>query len=55
MQRIISWNVASVRSRMPVLSRFLSEKNPNIVFLQEIKATQENFPFLDFKALGYFS
>ena len=40
---------------MPVLTRFLSEKAPDIVFLQEIKATQENFPFLDFKVLGYFS
>ncbi len=53
MQRIISWNVASVRSRMPVLSRFLQQENPDIVLLQEIKATEENFPFLDFKTLGY--
>ena len=53
MQQIISWNVASVRSRMPVLSRFLQENQPDIVLLQEIKATEENFPFLDFKALGY--
>ena len=53
MQQIISWNVASVRSRMPVLTKFLSENQPDIVLLQEIKATEENFPFLDFKALGY--
>ena len=53
MQQIISWNVASVRSRMPALTKFLSENQPDIVLLQEIKATEENFPFLDFKALGY--
>ena len=53
MQQIISWNVASVRSRMPVLIRLLNEKKPDILLLQEIKATEENFPFLDFKALGY--
>ncbi len=53
MQRIISWNVASVRSRMPVLEKFLKEYQPDIVFLQEIKATEENFPFMVFKALGY--
>ena len=53
MQQIISWNVASVRSRMPVLSQFLQEYRPDIVLLQEIKATEENFPFLDFKTLGY--
>ena len=53
MQQIISWNVASVRSRMPALIRFLQEKEPDVVFLQEIKATEENFPYLDFKTLGY--
>ena len=53
MQQIISWNVASVRSRMSVLMKFLQESQPDIVLLQEIKATEENFPFLDFKALGY--
>ena len=53
MQRIISWNVASVRSRMPILIKFLQENQADIVLLQEIKATEENFPFLDFKALGY--
>lgn len=53
MQQIISWNVASVRSRMPILTKFLQENEPDIVLLQEIKATEENFPFLDFKALGY--
>ena len=53
MQRIISWNVASVRSRLPALEKFLKEYQPDIVFLQEIKATEENFPFMDFKGLGY--
>lgn len=53
MQRIISWNVASVRSRLPVLEKFLLEFQPDICFLQEIKATEENFPFMDFCRLGY--
>lgn len=53
MQQIISWNVASVRSRMPVLVKFLQETKPDMVLLQEIKATEENFPFLEFKTLGY--
>ena len=53
MQRIISWNVASVRSRFPVLEKFLLEFQPDICFLQEIKATEENFPFMDFKRMGY--
>lgn len=53
MQRIISWNVASVRSRLPVLEKFLLQIQPDICFLQEIKATEENFPFMDFKSMGY--
>ena len=53
MQRIISWNVASVRSRLPVLEKFLLQFQPDICFLQEIKATEENFPFMDFKRMGY--
>ena len=53
MQRIISWNVASVRSRMSALEKFLFKYQPDIVFLQEIKATENNFPFLDFKQMGY--
>lgn len=55
MQRIISWNVASVRSRLPVLEKFLRQEAPDVVFLQEIKATEETFPFMAFETLGYHS
>lgn len=51
--KIVSWNVASVRARMDTLNRFLSEYNPDIVFLQEIKSTDETFPFFDFQVAGY--
>ena len=53
MQQIISWNVASVRSRMPVISKFIQENQADIVLLQEIKSTEENFPFLELKTHGY--
>ena len=53
MQRIISWNVASVRARMPVLVSFLRTERPDFVFLQEIKATDDTFPFMDFQIEGY--
>ncbi|MBR6675332.1 MAG: endonuclease/exonuclease/phosphatase family protein, partial [Alphaproteobacteria bacterium] len=53
--KIVSWNVASVRARMEPLSRFLSEYAPDIVLLQEIKATDETFPFFDFQLAGYTS
>ena len=53
MQKIISWNVASIRARMPTLTRLLTEENPDIVLLQEIKAEESSFPFFDLKLLGY--
>lgn len=55
MQKIISWNVASVRARLPVLIDFLVREKPDCMFLQEIKATEENFPFFDFQMAGYTS
>ena len=53
MQKIISWNVASIRARLPVLTKLLQEESPDIVLLQEIKAEENNFPFFDLKTLGY--
>ena len=53
MKKIISWNVASIRARMDGLKALLSNENPDIVFLQEIKATEDQFPFFEFLALGY--
>ena len=43
MQKIMSWNVASVRARMPALEQVLKTYQPDILFLQEIKATDDNF------------
>ena len=53
--QIISWNVASVRARLPLLKKLLTEENPDIVLLQEIKATHETFPFEEISSLGYYS
>ena len=53
MQKIISWNVASVRARLPLLLEMLSEQNPDVVFLQEVKAEEVDFPFMDIDLAGY--
>lgn len=53
--QIISWNVASVRARLPLIISLLKNKNPDIVFLQEIKATDDVFPFQAFKEAGYYA
>ena len=53
MQKIISWNVASVRARLPALMKLLETELPDFVLLQEIKAEEDTFPFFDLKTLGY--
>ncbi|MBQ3695502.1 MAG: exodeoxyribonuclease III [Alphaproteobacteria bacterium] len=53
MQKIISWNVASIRARMLALEKLLAQENPDIVCLQEIKSEENNFPFFELKTLGY--
>ena len=42
--RLATFNVNSVRSRLPVLERWLPEGDVDLLFLQEIKATDADFP-----------
>lgn len=42
--KIASFNVNSVRARLPNLTEWLAEAQPDIVFLQEIKVETEGFP-----------
>jgi len=51
--RFITWNVNSVRLRLPGLERLTEEISPDVVCLQEIKADKTKFPFDAVKALGY--
>ena len=51
--RIATWNVNSVRQRMDSLQRWLKERQPDIVCLQEIKCTDDAFPRESIEALGY--
>ena len=53
MQKIISWNVASIRARWPVFKNLLRQESPDIVLLQEIKATEDTFPIMDCQMEGY--
>ena len=53
MTRIATWNVNSVRARLPRVTEWLSEAAPDIVLVQEIKATDENFPFDSIEDAGY--
>ena len=51
--RLATWNVNSVRQRVPHLERFLTEERPDVVCLQEIKVETADFPLQVFDALGY--
>jgi len=51
--RIASWNINSVRLRLPLVERFLLEHAPDVLCLQEIKCASELFPREALAALGY--
>ena len=51
--KISSWNVNSVRARILNILEYLKSSKPDILLIQEIKTEEKNFPFTDFKNLGY--
>ena len=50
---IASWNINSVRLRMPLVEHFLREEAPDVLCLQEIKCQEPQFPYKAFADLGY--
>ena len=50
---IASWNVNSIRARYDVLSKWLKKKQYEIVFVQETKVQDHEFPIEDIKKIGY--
>ncbi len=53
--KISSWNVNSVRARIENIINYLKTSNSDVLMLQEIKTEEKNFPFNDFKKIGYAS
>jgi exodeoxyribonuclease-3 len=51
--RIVTWNVNSVRSRLPHLLAYLREAEPDVLCLQELKCLEEQFPRAEIEAAGY--
>ena len=51
--KISSWNVNSVRARIENIKKYIKKNSPDLLLLQEIKTEEQNFPFNDFKELGY--
>ncbi len=51
--RLSTWNINSVRLRMPLLQRLAEEETPDIIALQETKTPDEHFPLEAVKEAGY--
>jgi len=51
--KITTWNINSVRLRMPLVAEFLRLRAPDVICLQETKVRDAEFPLADLKALGY--
>lgn len=50
---IATWNVNSIKARLPLVLEWLGEAAPDVALLQEIKSQEESFPRLEIEALGY--
>lgn len=51
--RLITWNINSVRLRLPQLLRLLDEHRPDVMCLQETKCPDDAFPHDTLKTHGY--
>jgi exodeoxyribonuclease-3 len=51
--RIATWNVNSLRMRLPRVEEWLEYARPDVLCMQETKLSDEAFPVMAFNALGY--
>ena len=53
--KIATWNINSIRARQNRLLLWLASAQPDVLCLQELKCTEEEFPALELRAAGYHS
>ena len=51
--RIVTWNVNSLKVRLPQVIDWLMANQPDVLCLQETKLQDENFPIAEIAAAGY--
>ncbi|MGI9334495.1 MAG: exodeoxyribonuclease III [Gammaproteobacteria bacterium] len=51
--RIATWNINGLRARIDFMRYWLDARQPDVVGLQELKMTDEQFPAAEFEAAGY--
>jgi exodeoxyribonuclease-3 len=53
MMKIATWNVNSIKARLPLVLQWLEREEPDVACLQELKVIDENFPREAIEDLGY--
>ncbi|WP_291716989.1 exodeoxyribonuclease III [Magnetospirillum sp. 64-120] len=53
MLRIATWNVNSVKARLPNVMEWLDQAKPDVTLLQEIKCQDDGFPLMEFESAGW--
>jgi exodeoxyribonuclease-3 len=53
MPTIATWNVNSIKARLPAVLRWLERARPDVALLQEIKTVDDGFPAEAIQDLGY--
>jgi exodeoxyribonuclease-3 len=51
--RVVTWNVNSLKARMPRVEAWLADVQPDVLCIQETKMADDAFPSLAFSSLGY--
>ena len=51
--KIATYNVNSIRRRLPIVLEWLDRHQPDVFCLQETKVQDQEFPLLDLRAAGY--
>lgn len=51
--KLVTWNVNSLKVRLPQVLAWLAANTPDIVCLQELKLEQDKFPLADLEQAGY--
>jgi exodeoxyribonuclease III len=51
--KVATWNINSIRRRLPLLLDWLAEHKPDVVCLQETKVQDQDFPSLLLSSAGY--
>src|SRR5207253_8183942 len=53
LMKIATWNVNSILARLPHVTRWLESVQPEVLCIQETKCSDDKFPLLELKSVGY--